>query len=170
MLLQICDLETKRFRKLREPDQADTMIPPEPWQPPQLPPGAVQGQKRKQQAEAEVRMLEKRIAELMNEKRVWELELYGDSHTGTFDNRKPLQGPSHVDMWSDPHPPTAVSPDEWMAVRDGLYNKGKSLGGRTAHKESVGSCKKNSCSGASFVLSLRDFTTYYDASALAPSA
>jgi hypothetical protein len=67
-------------------------------------PTAVQGQIRQQQAEAEVRRLEKRIAELMTEKRVWELELYGDSVTGTLDNRKPLQGPSPVDMWSVPTP------------------------------------------------------------------
>lgn len=38
--LQIFDLATKEYR---EPDQSDTMIPPEPWQPPQPPPGAVLG-------------------------------------------------------------------------------------------------------------------------------
>lgn len=38
--LQIFDLDTKEYR---EPDQSDTMIPPEPWQPPQPPPGAVLG-------------------------------------------------------------------------------------------------------------------------------
>lgn len=36
----IFDLATKEYR---EPDQSDTMIPPEPWQPPQPPPGAVLG-------------------------------------------------------------------------------------------------------------------------------
>mmetsp|Transcript_68863 Transcript_68863/g.100856 ORF Transcript_68863/g.100856 Transcript_68863/m.100856 type:complete len:279 (+) Transcript_68863:184-1020(+) len=36
----IFDLATKEYR---EPDQTDTMIPPEPWQPPQPPPGAVLG-------------------------------------------------------------------------------------------------------------------------------
>ena len=38
--LQIFDLATKEYR---EPDQSDTMIPPEPWQPPQPPPGAALG-------------------------------------------------------------------------------------------------------------------------------
>ena len=36
----IFDLATKEYR---EPDQNDTMIPPEPWQPPQPPPGSVLG-------------------------------------------------------------------------------------------------------------------------------
>ena len=120
MLLQIFGLETCNFREFRGADQADTMIPPEPWQPPQLPQGAMQGQKRLQQAEAAVRRLEKRIAELMPEKRMLELELYGDSVTGTLENRKPLQVPFPVDMLSDPNLPTAVSPASgYLAVRDG---------------------------------------------------
>ena len=58
-----------------------------------------------------------------------------DSYTGAFDNGQPLQGPSPVDMWSDPNPPTAVCRREWERVRDGLHSKGKSLGGA---KGSVG--------------------------------
>ena len=50
--LQIFDLETKEYR---EPDQSDTMIPPEPWQPPQPPPGAVQAAEEKQKAEEEAK-------------------------------------------------------------------------------------------------------------------
>ena len=141
MLLQIFGLETCNFREFRGADQADTMIPPEPWQPPQLPQGAMQGQKRLQQAEAAVRRLEKRIAELMTEKRMLELELYGDSVTGTLENRKPLQVPFPVDMLSDPNLPTAVSPRQWIVSGEGrnfenCFNKAKSRGGPTAHKGS----------------------------------
>ena len=53
--LQIFDLDTKEYR---EPDQSDTMIPPEPWQPPQPPPGAAQAEeKRKAEEEEEAKVL-----------------------------------------------------------------------------------------------------------------
>jgi hypothetical protein len=32
-------------------------------------------------------------------------------------------------MWSDSYPPAAVDPRDWLSVRDGLHEKGKSLGG-----------------------------------------
>ena len=53
--LQIFDLDTKEYR---EPAQSDTMIPPEPWQPPQPPPGAAQAEeKRKAEEEEEAKVL-----------------------------------------------------------------------------------------------------------------
>ena len=53
--LQIFDLDTKEYR---EKDQSDTMIPPEPWQPPQPPPGAVQAEeKQKAEEEEEAKVL-----------------------------------------------------------------------------------------------------------------
>ena len=53
--LQIFDLDTKEYR---EPDHSDTMIPPEPWQPPQPPPGAAQAEeKRKAEEEEEAKVL-----------------------------------------------------------------------------------------------------------------
>ena len=50
---------------------------------------------------------------------------------GSGDGSDVSKGPSRVDMWSDPNPPT-VSQIEWTTVRDGLFNKGnflRSLGG-----------------------------------------
>jgi hypothetical protein len=38
-------------------------------------------------------------------------------------------------MWSDSYPLAAVEPPDWESVRDGLHEKGKSLGGA---KGSVG--------------------------------
>jgi hypothetical protein len=53
--LQIFDLDTREYR---EPDKSDTMIPPEPWQPPQPPPGAAQAEeKRKAEEEEEAKVL-----------------------------------------------------------------------------------------------------------------
>ena len=53
--LQIFDLDTKEYR---EQDQSDTMIPPEPWQPPQPPPGAAQAEeKRRAEEEEEAKVL-----------------------------------------------------------------------------------------------------------------
>jgi hypothetical protein len=50
---------------------------------------------------------------------------------GGGDGSDVFKGPSRVDMWSDPYPPT-VSQIDWTTVKDGLYNKGnflRSLGG-----------------------------------------
>ena len=45
--------------------------------------------------------------------------------TGTFDEGKPLSGPSPVNMWSDPNPPSSVTSEEWESTRNALYAKGK---------------------------------------------
>jgi hypothetical protein len=52
-----------------------------------------------------------------------------DAYAIILDNGQPLRGPSPVDMWSDSYPPAAVDPRDWQSVRDGLHEKGKSLGG-----------------------------------------